>query len=353
MSNGGITQLVAIGAQDVHITGDPQVTFFHSTYKRHTNFSMFNAEQIIQGTPGPGRMSTFEIGRSGDLLSYTYLVSYDSTTGKPVADTEGWSNLIDYCELLIGGQVVDTQDTTFTENIAPDVLSQTFAKSSFGGNHGGGTNESLFYPFRFFFCESWQHVLPLIAMPYSTIEIRIYWKSSLASNYRFRAFSKYIALDTVERDNLVNSDELNILMFQVQKSPASRTKVQELNFNHPVKFLVSTNTQSETNMLCSKDALVRLEANGTELTDYLAGAPFFTSIPSYYHTEYAYGNDLTMFIVPFCLSTCKIQPTGSLNFSRLDSFKIHCSEPITEPVYAVNFNVLKIKNGMCAQMYAN
>jgi len=352
MSNGGITQLVAIGAQDVHITGDPQVTFFHSTFKRHTNFSMFTSEQIIQGNPSPGGMSTFELSRAGDLLSYTYLVSYDNATAAPVSDELGWSNLIDYAELLIGGQVVDTQDTTFTEYIAPDLLAQTFAKSSAGGVHAGATNDSAFYPFRFFFCESWQHALPLVAVQYSTVEIRVYWKRTMPANYRFRAFSRYVAVDTDERNSLVSTPEIDILMFQVQKSAPSHQKVQELNFNHPVKFLASPNV-SETNPLCSPTEMVKLDANGTELMDYMHASPFYTSVPSYYHTEYAYGNQTSMFIVPFCLSTCKIQPTGSLNFSRLDSFKLHCTAPVTEPVYAVNYNVLKIKNGTCAQMYAN
>jgi hypothetical protein len=39
MSSTAIQRLVAIGAQDVHLTGDPEISFFNSSYKRHTNFS--------------------------------------------------------------------------------------------------------------------------------------------------------------------------------------------------------------------------------------------------------------------------------------------------------------------------
>jgi hypothetical protein len=106
----GITQLIAIGAQDVHITGDPQVTFFQSTYKRYTNFAMFSAEQIMKGNPAPGGMSMVEIDKSGDLLSYIYLVAYDSANNTPVNITGGWDNVIESAELLISGQVVDTQN---------------------------------------------------------------------------------------------------------------------------------------------------------------------------------------------------------------------------------------------------
>ena len=351
----GITQLVAIGAQDTHITGNPQVTFFQSVFKRHSNFAMFTAEQIIKGNPTPGGMSTVEIERSGDLLSYIYLVSYapnDAGTLVPVSYDNGWTELIESAELLIGGQVIDKQDTIFTEYIAPDLLSQTYAKSAAGCNHGGGTNESSFYPFKFFFCESWQHVLPLVAMPYSTVEIRINWKSTVPENCRFRFFARYISVDTDERNSIINTKEQDILIFQVQKSLPSGQTTHEINFNHPVKFLASVSID-DTNSLTQDENIVYLEANGTELTQPLNAAPFFTSVPAYYHSEYSYGNKNMMFIVPFCLSTCKIQPTGCLNFSRLSSFKIHSAFPIDDPIYGINYNILRIKNGMCAQLYAN
>ena len=42
---GGLMQLVAYGAQDIYLTGNPQITFFKVVYRRHTNFSM---EEIAQ-----------------------------------------------------------------------------------------------------------------------------------------------------------------------------------------------------------------------------------------------------------------------------------------------------------------
>jgi hypothetical protein len=56
----------------------------------------------------------------------------------------------------------------------------------------------------------------------------------------------------------------------------------------------------------------------------------------------------------FCLLTSSLQPTGTLNFSRLDNVKIVSETlPITHPIYAVNYNILRVENGMAGLLYAN
>ncbi len=99
--SGGITQLVAIGAQDAHIVGDPQVSFFRSSYKRHTNFTKVIDNQVIQGNPGSNNVSTVRFERKGDLLSYVYLTKKVSG-----ALTEFDNADVDKVELLIGGQII-------------------------------------------------------------------------------------------------------------------------------------------------------------------------------------------------------------------------------------------------------
>ena len=42
-------QLVAYGAQDIYLTGNPQITFFKVVYRRHTNFSMECIDQTLNG----------------------------------------------------------------------------------------------------------------------------------------------------------------------------------------------------------------------------------------------------------------------------------------------------------------
>ena len=70
---GGLMQLVAYGAQDIYLTGNPQITFFKVVYRRHTNFSMEAIEQTFNGTEGFGHSVTATISRNGDLINRMYL----------------------------------------------------------------------------------------------------------------------------------------------------------------------------------------------------------------------------------------------------------------------------------------
>jgi len=122
--SGGIAQLVAVGAQDVHLVGQPEVSFFRSTYKRHTNFSQTVERQVIQGNVSNNGMSTIRFERKGDMLNYVYLmpIKSDGTQSNIVPD---WTTAISKVELLIGGQVIDDQDSTYSTLIAP-TLSATY-----------------------------------------------------------------------------------------------------------------------------------------------------------------------------------------------------------------------------------
>jgi hypothetical protein len=344
----GVVQLVSVGVQDTHLTGNPQISFFKSAYKRHTNFSPVTRRQLIQGNPAPGATSTVRIDRQGDLLNYMFLVATVNNTTQLIDE---WSNVIQKAELLIGGQVIDTQDSLFCEEIAVDLFATNGSKSYPASLHGGLNSSSFFYPFRFFCCENWYSSLPLIALQYHDVEVRITWSDILPANYRLEFSAHYILLDDQEREWFQNTPQ-DMLIFQVQKSVPSNEKTQDLNFNHPVKYIASSNSD-DTNSLVSLTNKIKLEANGTDITDLNISIPYYTSVPTYFHTDYSSANAENIFLYPFCLNTAKHQPSGSLNFSRLDSFKIHCTEVITKPVYAVNHNILRIKNGMGAVMYAN
>ena len=66
-------QLVAYGAQDVFLTGTPEITFWKVSYRRHTNFAMESIEQTFSGQADFGRRVTCTISRNGDLAYRTYL----------------------------------------------------------------------------------------------------------------------------------------------------------------------------------------------------------------------------------------------------------------------------------------
>jgi hypothetical protein len=177
--SGGIVQLVATGVQDVHLSGSPEVSFFRSNYKRHTHFASSVERQLIQGQPTPAGISTIRVERKGDLLSYTYLTARDST-GLTRSDLD-WSQIIDRVELLIGGQVVDLQDPFFTYNIDPVCMASSFSQRYIPQSVTLENNDNAFFPFKFFFCKEWQTALPLIALQYHDVEIRITWGSKLST----------------------------------------------------------------------------------------------------------------------------------------------------------------------------
>jgi hypothetical protein len=145
----------------------------------------------------------------------------------------------------------------------------------------------------------------------------------------------------------MTSRQHDILITQVQKNIPSDELVQELTFNHPVKYIACSNTNSEST-LTSIDNKIKMSINGT----YKFAKPHFVDIMSYYHTNFVTSPDF--FLHCFCLNTSSLQPSGSLNFSRLDSVKIHSeTKPLIDPIYAVNYNILRVNNGMAGLMYAN
>jgi hypothetical protein len=348
--SGGIAQLVAIGQQDAHIVGNPEISFFRSTFKRHTNFSQSVERQVIQGNVSANGMSSVRIERKGDLLSYVYLQPVNSDGTQADASITDWTTVIDKVELLVGGQVIDTQDSTFTSLIAPKILAQNLSKSRLGGLYEGGT-ASGFYPLRFFFCESWQNALPLVSLSYHDVELRITWGASAAS-YKWECYANFAYVDTQEREFFASQPQ-QIIIHQVQKAVASGQKVQELNLNHPVKCLTSANV-STLNILTATNKL-KLQINGTDVADYKWAHPNFSTVTSYYHTSHADSDTPKgLFLYPFCLDVSKAQPTGSLNFSRLDSARIVNDTALSsDNIYAINYNILKLENGMGGLLYSN
>ena len=109
---GGLMQLVAYGAQDIYLTGNPQITFFKVVYRRHTNFSMECIEQTFNGTANFGRDLSATISRNGDLVHRMYLehtvdVSGAAGTGHIQLVERYGDALIKECEIEIGGQTID------------------------------------------------------------------------------------------------------------------------------------------------------------------------------------------------------------------------------------------------------
>jgi Major capsid protein N-terminus/Large eukaryotic DNA virus major capsid protein len=159
---GGLLQLVALGAQDAYLSGNPQITFWKGLFKRHTNFAMEPFRINFSGQPNWGTKQSAIVNRNADLLYSTYLEvhlpHYDPNIRKNACYNNdqfalGY-NLLKYVELEIGGQLIDRQYgewlflwDTLTGTTENSILGQsligaggqtTYAASS-SGSQGSGT----------------------------------------------------------------------------------------------------------------------------------------------------------------------------------------------------------------------
>lgn len=335
--SGGITQLVAIGAQDAYLTGKPEVSFFQSTYKRHTNFARVTQRQVIQGNVGNASMTSIKVEHKGDLLNYVYLTKRNGSTNQAILAGE-----IDHIDLLIGGQVIDSQTDDFIRFIADPLLCSTQNKASF--------SLGTFYPLRFWFCETWSSALPLIALQYHDVEIRIYWSVPTPSRI-YEAWGDFTYLDNAERAMFSQPQKILIYQSQKQAITAGSTN-QNLVFNQPVKFLAA-----KREIITNTTGTLLLQLNGVDIGEQKQYVPHFTTVPNYYTFPWTAVQFADQFLLPFCLDVSKIQPTGQLNFSRLDSARLVTNNTFTSSfspyIYAVSYNVLQFEKGMAGLLYAN
>jgi hypothetical protein len=184
------------------------------------------------------------------------------------------------------------------------------------------------------------------------VELRITWGSA-ASTDKWDVYANYVYLDTQEREFFAANPQ-NMIITQVQKATASATKIQELNFNHPVKYLAAGKASALE--ILNDDNKLKLQINGTDVADFKFADPNFSHVPLYFHTTNAAkpATLKTLFLYPFCLETGKLQPTGTLNFSRLDSARIvNDTRDCDDDIYAVNYNILRVENGMGGLLYSN
>ena len=364
---GGLLQLVAYGAQDVYLTGNPQITFFKVVYRRHTNFSMEAIEQTFNGSPALGNRVTAQISRNGDLIHKMYVVADVTCTAEANESYAGYK-LLKQVELEIGGQLIDRQYSEWmyiwNELSLPSGKRDGF-KKMVGEGLAVGTVK-LYIPLEFWFCRNVGLALPLIALQYHEVKVNITFAAASdmpgITMGGASLWVDYIFLDTDERRRFAQmSHEYLIEQVQFtgseQISNNSGNKVK-LNFNHPVKELIWVAKDTANTTIWNafeKVDKVKLQLNGN---DRFAerNADYFSLVQPYQHHENVPA-DKHINVYSFGLKPEEHQPSGTLNMSRIDTATLHCTGTGTGPtplsVYAVNYNVLRILSGMGCLAYSN
>ena len=187
---GGLLQLVAYGAQDVYLTGNPQITFFKVVYRRHTNFAIEAIQQTFNGNAGYGNTVTCQISRNGDLINRMYLHVDVPKRKSSAATTSTYQNylglrLIKSVVIEIGGQQIDKHysDWLYIWNELSLPIGKRYAYDTMVGAdkdilNGGTVNNNvtdttLYIPFEFWFCRNVGLALPLIALQYHEVKVKI------------------------------------------------------------------------------------------------------------------------------------------------------------------------------------
>jgi len=378
---GGLMQLVAYGAQDIYLTGNPQITFFKVVYRRHTNFAMEAIEQTWNGSSTTDGRCTATISRNGDLVNRMYLQVKGTTAQHQ--DNPG-ASYITNVELEIGGQKIDKHSghwmevwaeltepnpsgTVSADNNGDGTLFQKMA--AMGGFNADiqGTADEFYIPLQFWFCRNPGLALPLIALQYHEVKVilthTIVGKFGASPSHSL--FCDYIYLDTDERRRFAQVSH-EYLIEQVQEQTiATGAGSKDLNFNHPVKELVWSLASSKVGATANTGVGAgdfHLKLNGHDrfaARDYR----YFTRTQVWQHHTGAGGlnsfvatgtqND-SIAVYSFALKPEEHQPSGTCNFSRIDNAQLVAATACTaDTVFAVNYNVLRIMSGMGGLAYSN
>ena len=361
-----LIDLVSIGAQDVYITGNPEVSFFRQNYKRHTNFAIKPERLDYIGTFAANNEVIIPIRSKGDLLSYIWIEAAGiNAPGNTDGSLYNSANTATEFTLYIGGQEVTKLDSLFIAGVHNVLYNESQAKATcVTTTKDRGENASHdSYIIPFFFSEDWTKSLPLVGLQYHEVEIRIKVRPGFLAGSTPKVYGSYVYLDTEEREFFATGEH-ELLITQTQYQPMSKddTTVDLTYFNHPVKAV---------HIACANGGATQSqnEYSFTDASMYINGTALFENMTYEYHNKVVPSRHCSILSPtldsepvatwPFCLTMNKSQPSGTLNFSRIDNAKITINTPTsvgtptTLRAYAVNYNILRIKNGMGGIAFGN
>jgi len=412
---GALAQLVAYGAQDVYLTGDPQMSFWKENFKRYRNFATESIQQDILGTIESKGEISFTLKRAGDLV-YNIMIGITFKRGPPTDQPlinfpyyscEQW---IEHLEMYIGGQKVFEFDHDWFriqwELFYDYAQEQAYRAMNNWANEPEGYLRTFYLPIPVWFNSySPGQAIPLIALQYHDVQFKI--RLADLNNIPgidptfvpdMRVYADYVFLDSPERIWFASNPH-EYIVYQVQTNQFPITiddKVRDykfqLTFNHPTKALIWACTPGPqihgqyTSERGEQDfetlgpiASGKLTLNGVDRASDRRGGYFTRGNP---WTTFGGGYlSSGIYAMGFGVNTDLDQPTGTLNFSRIDTSLLHLrtkaavitditqgsnTVTVTESmttvgaivlntlyVWGPNFNVLRIMNGMGGLAFAN
>lgn len=357
--------LIAKGAQDVFITGNFNSDKNISQYSRITNFAQKTTLCLWPNPNEPlksNNLTILTIPRNGDLLSHMWLESSNIVERLPGTTFS----------LYVGGQQIDSQTFDYMADIWQIYMAETNSKSRTINNLVSQSN-GTFFPLHFFFCDH-EMFLPLIALQYYPVEIHINWGTQINTGVDTEIpnfYANFILLDDRER-NFLSKTKLEFLITQVQRIPFSASPKNNMlnlrSLNHPTKALFfgfeASNVHTAHDCWTFNNASISVNQN--YIFENLSNS-YFHTIQGYYNTDYGYLDYDTInwsptytryYMYSFGNKVNTYSISGTCNFSRIKETNLflngfnNTTSKIMK-VYAVNYNVLRIQNGMAGLMFSN
>jgi hypothetical protein len=377
--SGALIQLVSKGAQDMYINSDEGHSFFRMKFTRHTNFSQ--APKMIKTITDKDPVFTVPV--LGDLINCLWFEGLERNSN--VSSNLLYNSTID---LYIGGQKIDSQHYDYYADIWPNYLAETWTKQEELTNKTSISNRN-FQPLHFFFCDHGAF-LPLVSLAHHQVEVRVNFDETSLTGYgtsqkRINVYGNYIYLDKEERESLVKR-QMDFIITQTQKVDFPLSNVVDNaiqttggyndldigTFNHPVKSIFfgysATNIDPTNDRFTFRNADIHV--NGTPLLENMSPT-YFHTVQNYYKSKYGKtdfrvdSEDLMYtryFVYHFGLNASDYNPSGTCNFSRLDNAKLILrgvekgnfrSNQDEISIFALNYNVLRIRDGLAGILFGN
>ena len=308
---GGLIQLIATGEQDNFLTANPEITFFKSVYKRHSNFSMETKFQVFSSGVSFGSLNSINITKDGDLISdmslHVRVGSLNKKTKNNVCVKDlnlncpcnkcysgtifSWVNslghaIFEYIEIEIGGYKIDKQYGEWLEIWSELTLNQEkrqgynelIGKKDYSGYSVNSFNDELdlIIPLNFWFCKNIGLAIPVIAICNHDIKINIKWRNfdqlwisnkkdinPIIPSFNAELLIDFIYLDLNERKKFSQKNHF-YLIEQIQSNgdyyfqKSNKNPIIKLNFFHPVKEIIWAIQRS--------DSLIRSDDDDEDFT---------------------------------------------------------------------------------------
>ena len=300
-------------SKENYITGNPQMTFFKSVYRRHTNFAMETMEVSMNSTPTSDESTvTATVPKNaGDLLGYMfYDILLTAVDNGSAIDRVMWTPSTGYAilketSIIIGSQVIETivsewndiwnelTDIDNKEHFLVNKVLDNQIQNEYADRITGkqGPSLQMYVPIKFFFCKNTGLHIPLISLQYDEVQIKTTFRKSNflmnckdkdkivnnSNNPEIKLFANYIYLDTDERRQFAQKPQ-EYLIEQVQHNGKKSLSngLHELNFNHLVKEIVwvCKKTSVEEADITTKDTNIIKNYPTTDSLERTTSNPF-------------------------------------------------------------------------------